>query len=296
MRFNEFKILSEAPGTPKLGPVEAKPLTQPTKDKQKDGILKVGPPYPPDVKDEVSAMQADLKRLGYDIGQTGVDGKYGPRTKAAVNAFKKDYKISGDGSNFSPEDTQTLKNVTSGIIAKVPPSLVPAASVVSVPGSNDAKAIKKVINAGPRFTDVETVDGKQFRRTGVRSWRNNNPGNLEFRGGFSQSRGAVGHDGRFAVFPTLEIGMKAKEDLVFGKNYINLSIYNAISKYAPESDNNDVKAYVNHIVQSTNASPNTILKDLTPEQRKEMLDAINRFEGFKPGTVVALGPSSNTTA
>jgi len=304
MRFNEFKTLTEAPGTPTLGPVGAKPLTQPTKDKQKDGILKVGPPYPPDEKDSVSAMQADLKKLGYDIGPTGVDGKYGPRTKAAVTAFKKDYKISGDGSIFSPEDTQTLNNITSGKIAKVPASLPPTATgrpgssgvPVAVPGSDDKGAVKRVIDAGPGFTDVETVDGKQFRRKGVRSWRNNNPGNLEFRGGFSQSRGAVGHDGRFAVFPTLEIGMKAKEDLVFGKNYINLSIYDAISKYAPESDNNNVKAYVNHIVQSTNASPNTILKDLTTEQRKEMLNAINRFEGFKPGTVVALGPSSNTTA
>lgn len=123
MRFNEFKTLVEAPNTPTLGPAGAVPLTQPTKDKIKDGILKAGPPYPPDQKDNVSAMQADLKKLGYNIGKTGIDGKYGPRTKAAVAAFKKDYKISGDGNNFSPEDTKTLDNVTSGKIAKVPARL-----------------------------------------------------------------------------------------------------------------------------------------------------------------------------
>jgi peptidoglycan hydrolase-like protein with peptidoglycan-binding domain len=302
MRFNEFKILSEAPGTPKLGPVDAKPLTQPTKDKQKDGILKVGPPYPPDVKDEVSAMQADLKRLGYDIGQTGVDGKYGPRTKAAVTAFKKDYKISGDGSNFSPEDTQTLNNITSGKIAKVPPSLPPTEKgrpgsfgvPVPVPGSNDAKAIKKVVDAGAGFTDIETVSGEQFRRKGTRNWRNNNPGNLEF-GPFARSRGAVGTDGRFAVFPTLEAGMKAKEDLVFGKNYIDLSIRNAISKYAPETEN-DVNMYVGQVVQATGASPDTKLRDLTSEQRKSMLNTITRVEGFRTGQVIALNTPSNTTA
>jgi peptidoglycan hydrolase-like protein with peptidoglycan-binding domain len=302
MRFNEFKLLNEAPNTKTLGPVGAKPLTQPTKDKEKDGILKVGPPYPPDVKDAVSAMQADLKKLGYDIGQTGVDGKYGPRTKAAVDAFKKDYKISGDGSNFSPEDTQILNKVTSGIIAKVPPSLVATPKgqagsfgiPVPVPGSNDAKAIKKVIDAGAGFTDVETVSGEQLRRKGTRNWRNNNPGNLEF-GPFARSRGAVGTDGRFAVFPTLEAGMKAKEDLVFGKNYIDLNIYNAIAKYAPETEN-DVRMYVNQIVQATGASPETKLRDLSSEQRKSMLNTITRVEGFRTGQVIALGKSSNTTA
>ena len=97
------------------------------------------------------------------------------------------------------------------------------------------------------------------------------------------------------MFPTLEIGLKAKEDLVFGNNYINLSIRNAIAKYAPESEN-DVNMYVNRIVQATRASSDTVLKDLTPEQRTAMLDTINKVEGFKPGTVVALAPTTTTTA
>jgi hypothetical protein len=163
-----------------------------------------------------------------------------------------------------------------------------------VPGSDTKGAIKKVIKAGPNFTDVETVDGAQFRRSGARNWRNNNPGNLEY-GGFAKAKGAVGTDGRFAVFPTLEIGMKAKEDLVFGKNYINLSIRNAIAKYAPESEN-DVNMYVGRITQATRAAPDTVLKDLTPEQRTAMLDTINQVEGFKVGTVLALGPTTTTTA
>jgi hypothetical protein len=54
--------------------------------------------------------------------------------------------------------------------------------------------------------------------------------------------------------------------------------------------------YVNQIVQATKASPDTILKDLTPEQRTAMLDTINRVEGFKPGKVLALGPTTTTTA
>ena len=89
--------------------------------------------------------------------------------------------------------------------------------------------------------------------------------------------------------------MKAKEDLVFGNNYINLSIRNAIAKYAPEKEN-DVNMYVGQIVQATRATPDTVLKDLTPEQRRAMLDTINRVEGFRAGTVTALAPTTTTTA
>ena len=53
---------------------------------------------------------------------------------------------------------------------------------------------------------------------------------------------------------------------------------------------------MNQVVQATKASPDTILKDLTAEQRTAMLDTISRVEGFRPGTVVALGPNSNTAA
>jgi peptidoglycan hydrolase-like protein with peptidoglycan-binding domain len=299
MRFREF-IEAVAP----LGNPASAPGKTATKNKplEKD-MLKIGPPFPAEDSEAVKNMQKGLENLGYSVGRTGIDGKYGPLTAAAVENFKKDYKLQGGNDTFDADALDTLKKIQTGVIPKVanptpvtPPSskIANTSTPIPVPGSNDAKAIKRVVDAGPGYTDIQTVDGELLRRKGARNWRNNNPGNLEF-GPFAKSRGAVGTDGRFAVFPTLGAGLKAKEDLVFGKNYVNLSIYDAISKYAPESDNNDVKAYVNHIVQSTNASPNTILRDLTAEQRKEMLDAINRFEGFKPGTVVALGSTGSSS-
>ena len=297
MRFNEFKEAVSPLGNPAGAPGKMATKNKPL---EKD-LLKVGPPYPAEDTEAVKQVQKNLANIGYTAGRTGVDGKYGPNTAAAVTAFKKDYKLQGNGTTFDSNANSTLKQVVAGSIPKVAnPTAVlgklgTSSAVVAVPGSDDKGAIKRVIDAGPGFTDVETVDGKQFRRTGDRNWRNNNPGNLEFRGGFSQSRGAVGHDGRFAVFPTLEIGMKAKEDLVFGKNYINLSIQDAISKYAPESDNNDVKMYVGQIVQATRATPDTMLRDLTPKQRTAMLDTINRVEGFRPGKVMALSNTNGTS-
>jgi peptidoglycan hydrolase-like protein with peptidoglycan-binding domain len=295
MRFNEFNVINE-----KFGPASAEPGAPRIKDKIDLGTFNVDVPKGRRGV-EVADVQKALVALGYPLPKHGVDGIRGPETIDAVKKFQKDNGLTVDGDP-GPATVAKLNDVlkskpdVASKLIKSTPSDVKKTASVDVPVPDTKGAIKKVIGAGAGYTDVETVDGEQFRRSGARNWRNNNPGNLEFAGGFSQRAGAVGHDGRFAVFPTLEIGMKAKEDLVFGKNYINLSIQGAIAKYAPEKDNNDVEAYVNHIVQSTKATPNTILKDLTPEQRKAMLDAINRFEGFRPGTVVALGPTTTTTA
>ena len=56
--------------------------------------LEAGPPYPNADKPRVREMQTKLYELGYDIGRTGIDGMYGPRTTRAVGAYKDDYNIS----------------------------------------------------------------------------------------------------------------------------------------------------------------------------------------------------------
>ena len=115
----------------------------------------------------------------------------------------------GPNPNIRP-DTRIRAAAT---VPKTTPGASPPTVQPSVSGSE--QPIAAVVRGGSGFTDVQTADGQTQRRIGVRNWRNNNPGNLEY-GPFAKSKGAIGTGGRFAVFATLEDGLRAKKDLVFG--------------------------------------------------------------------------------
>ena len=68
-----------------------------TGDDTGSAMLQAGPPYPKDDVPQVMQLQKSLQALGYDIGSTGIDGKYGPRTTRAVRSFKADYNVPGNG-------------------------------------------------------------------------------------------------------------------------------------------------------------------------------------------------------
>ena len=182
--------------------------------------------------------------------------------------------------------TPPQNTVRSGPNTNIKPDTRVRAAAATQTSTGTEQPITAVVRGGSGFTDVTTADGRTYRRTGVRNWRNNNPGNLEF-GPYARSKGAIGTDGRFAVFSTLEDGLKAKKDLVFGPRYINLSIQDAINKYAPPVEN-ATAAYVQSVVKATGAAPETPLKSLTPSQQNAFLDAINRVEGFKIGRIQQL--------
>lgn len=170
------------------------------------------------------------------------------------------------------------------------PATAGGTEFVSTGASSTEKPIQTIIKSGPGFIVIQTPDGEVQRRTGRRNWRNNNPGNLEY-GPFARSKGAIGTDGRFAVFPTLDQGMMAKRALVFGPRYINLTIAGAISKYAPPSENN-TNSYINAVVSATGAGRNTPLSNLSASQQEAMLSAINRMEGFKVGSITTMAASA----
>lgn len=139
-----------------------------------------------------------------------------------------------------------------------------------------------VVDAGAGYTVVKTADGGTERRTGTRAWRNNNPGNIEY-GSFARSQGAVGSDGRFAVFPSYEAGRQAKSNLLFeSPSYRNKTIFQAISRYAPSFEN-DTGAYARAVANAAGVTVDTPMSSLSEGQRKAVLDAMERVEGFRKG-------------
>ena len=133
----------------------------------------------------------------------------------------------------------------------------------------------------------ETDDGAQIiRRNGSPAWRNNNPGNLE-RGKFSISKGAIGDDGRFAVFPDYLTGRKALESLLQTSSYKNLKIEDAMNRYAPGHEN-DTKAYIEFIENKASVDKKTLMRDLSSSGLTAFADAIERFEGNIEGEIIPI--------
>lgn len=152
-----------------------------------------------------------------------------------------------------------------------------------IPNAEQSKApIVNVEDFGPGWNVVKRADGSIEKRIGNRNWRNNNPGNIEF-GSFTQKFNALQGDPRFAIFPTYDDGRAAKRELIFyGKNYTNLSLSQAIARYAPPTENNTGN-YVANVLGAVGAEK--IMKDYSSGEQDTILNAMQRIEGWVVGRV-----------
>jgi uncharacterized coiled-coil protein SlyX len=149
--------------------------------------------------------------------------------------------------------------------------------------------IKNVIEAGAGYNVVERPSGAQEKMIGARNWRNNNPGNIE-NGSFAKGFGSLGGDPRFAIFPDFQAGRKAKSKLIFdGKNYKDLDLKAAISRYAPPSENNTT-SYQNAVLQAVGGQ-NKKMSEYSESERNSIMNAMEKVEGFKVGKVVSMTAS-----
>jgi hypothetical protein len=139
-------------------------------------------------------------------------------------------------------------------------------------------------------SDRYVVYDDELRAGGSRAWRNNNPGNIE-DGNFARAHGAIGSDGRMAVFPDTETGRQALRDLLSTDTYSDLNIRDALSRYAPAIENN-VDSYVNAIANQTGLSADTVLGDMSDAQLDAVVGAIQTHEGWTEGDVYDGGEES----
>lgn len=142
---------------------------------------------------------------------------------------------------------------------------------------------KQAIESG-KDVIYKMPDGTSIKRTGgTRSWRNSNPGNIRYSD-FSRKVGAIGQAGGFAVFPDEATGMYAIEALLRTDSYSKLTVQDAISRYAPPSENNTA-SYHKHIEKLTGISINKPMAKLTPKELASVANAIKQIEGWETGII-----------
>jgi len=130
----------------------------------------------------------------------------------------------------------------------------------------------------------EIDDGRSYLWSGgTRAWRNNNPGNI--RGGdFANRRGAIGTAGGFAIFPNYETGFTALIALLCTSTYQQLTMEQAINRYAPPIENN-TGAYVTAVEKQIGVSRTTPMSQLSENNLRDFAKAIEKHEGYKEGNI-----------
>ena len=192
------------------------------------------------------------------------------------------------GVNPATDALKIMARAAAGVTSVAPgtPAGTGAGKASAIPGT-PAGAGKVSATPGTSGSLASVQIGDQTRTGGDRNWRNNNPGNIEY-GKFAISMGAIGSDGRFAIFPTEEMGRKAADTLLKGKNYANLSAGAAIAKWAP-SNENDPKAYAASIAKATGLDMGKKYADMSPQEQAKFLAAMTKVEGGRAGSIS--GPS-----
>lgn len=119
---------------------------------------------------------------------------------------------------------------------------------------------------------------KSKYETGVSNWDHNNPGNIH-SGSFAKNYGAVDgrndNGGKVAIFPTMESGMKAMEDLIFSPSYNNLTISQARNRWVNGSANKYTSSSAD-IVRSMGTD--VPVNQLNAQQRKQLLSEFIKWE------------------
>jgi len=110
-----------------------------------------------------------------------------------------------------------------------------------------------------------------------RSIRTNNPGALNY-GPFAQRYGAVGSDGRLAIFPDVETGRRAMAGLLdtYERKHGLNSVAGIINRWAPPNvDNNSTGLYIKTVASKLGVDPNA---PLTAQHRPALMDAMAAYE------------------
>lgn len=146
--------------------------------------------------------------------------------------------------------------------------------------------VTEIVESKGRKLVLRSSDGTLIERVGNINWRANNPGNIRPTKHSLNWPGVVGSidtiNGKFLVFDSYESGRAALYRQLFEMpSYKNLTISQALQKYAPASDNNDPVSYAKSVIAV--AGSDSVLSSFDETTRHKIIDAFQKKEGFVPG-------------
>lgn len=152
------------------------------------------------------------------------------------------------------------------------------------PRSQTAVSDVVAVTYEKRATIYIKKDGTKIKRSGGSpAWRNNNPGNIR-KAIAAHDSSVIGTTEEWAVYPDEETGLEAITRLLRSKNYRNLTVKDAIHRWAPWSDGNNPENYTKRVSKMTGLNANAKIADLNDKDLKQIARAIQQVEGWIVGT------------
>jgi hypothetical protein len=179
--------------------------------------------------------------------------------------------------NIIKEEQETQQITERGLL----PSLALAASLAlsntGLAKTTPVSSVKKPTTVQAKAAPVVTA-----AKIGLtRGMRNNNPGNIIFNNNIKWN-GAVGTDGRFVKFNTMESGVRALARilLVYQKKYGINTIEGIINKWAPPVENQTDK-YIDFVCKNSGIDRHAKIDLKDTSQIYRIVDSIIKFENGK---------------
>ena len=189
------------------------------------------------------------------------------------------YDNDSDGAKDKTSPDKTSPKI------EMPEDPAPKVPIFTRPESPSSNSSVVSVESGKGYVIYVKKDGTKIKRSGgSASWRNNNPGNI-INSKFTSENGAVGVAGRFAVFPSEEVGLQATIKLLRSKNYVNLQLRQVYQRWAPKGDgNNNPDAYANHVSKLSGVPLNKRISELNDGEMMRIARAMQQIEGWTVGT------------
>lgn len=233
-------------------------------------VIKNTGTYPADLIPQVKKIQTLLQRLGYDVGTTGIDGKYGPRTEKAVRRFQQDNSLKVDGIVGS----ETVKALTAT------KGRSPRGQLTNVQTAATPTSTSKSVSSATSNTDSSQLG----KGSGPATVRYNNPLAM-YPAKWQRHYNAVSNNDRIggghkiAGFPNSVLGAAAGLALLQrGKHYRNKTIQTAIATW---SGGNYVNSYLKSL-QKYNVDISKNISQLSATEIIQLGKAMAHHETGKP--------------